>query len=237
VTEVGGRIVDVFVNEGKVVSKGQPLARTDDVDLQQALRVAEQEKAKFEAEADRLQVLADDGGRRIAMLQAAQVQRQIEQLQRKLARTSITSPIDGVVMTKDLPSHTGELLPLGGRFCEIADLSRWEVVVHLSESDVGLVDDKLRRGQRPIAQFLLRSMPNRKLTATVSDMKAISQMSYQIPRANVFLVRADVVASPELRAALKTGYTGQCKIALGWRPLGYLVPRRFFDYIRVHWLF
>jgi hypothetical protein len=199
--------------------------------------VAEQEKAKYEAEADHLQVLAEEGGRRVAMLQAAQVQRQIEQIQRRLAKTSITSPINGVIVTKDLPSRTGELLPLGGRFCDIADLSRWEVVTRLSESDVGLVDDKLRRGKRLTAQFLLRSMPNRNLTATISDVKAISQLSYQIPRANVFLVRAEVSALPELRAALKTGYTGQCKVRLGWRPLGYLATRRFLDYIRVHWLF
>ena len=237
VTEVGGRVVEVFVNEGQVVSKGQPLARIDDLDLQQALRVAEQEKAKYEAEADHLQVLAEEGGRRVAMLQADQVQRQIEQIQRRLAKTSITSPINGVIVTKDLPSRTGELLPLGGRFCDIADLSRWEVVTRLSESDVGLVDDKLRRGERLTAQFLLRSMPNRNLTATISDVKAISQLSYQIPRANVFLVRAEVSALPELQTALKTGYTGQCKVRLGWRPLGYLASRRFLNYIRVHWLF
>jgi len=237
VTEVGGRVVDVLVNEGQVVTNGQTLARTDDADLQQALRVAEQEKAKYEAEADHLQVLADDGGRRIAMLQAAQVQRQIEQLQRKLAKTSITSPINGVVMTKDLPSHTGELLPLGGRFCDIANLSRWEVLIHISESDIGAVDDKLRQGQPLTARFLLRSMSDHSLTGTISDSKAISQMSYQIPRANVFLVRAEVAVTPELRAALKTGYTGQCKIALGWRPMGWLITRRFINYVRLHWLF
>jgi multidrug resistance efflux pump len=32
VTEVGGRVVEVFVNEGQVVSKGQPLARVDGMD-------------------------------------------------------------------------------------------------------------------------------------------------------------------------------------------------------------
>ena len=129
------------------------------------------------------------------------------------------------------------MLPLGGRFCDVADLSRWEVVVHLSESDVGAVDNRLRRGQRLPAQFLLHSMSNHKLTASISDVKAISQLSYQVPRANVFLARAEVAVPPELRTALKAGYTGQCKIAVGWRPLGWLAIRRFVNYIRVRWLF
>ena len=237
VTEVGGRVAQVLVDEGQAIKQGQPLARIDDTDIQQSLRVAEQEKAKYEAEADRLQVLADDGNRRGALLQAEQIQRQIEQLQRKLAKTTITSPIDGIVITKDLPARIGELLPVGGRFCEVADVRHWELLVHLSEGDVGVVDRRLRQGQPLQSDFLLRSLGGQKLTATISDVRAISQMSYQFPHANAFLVRADVTAPPELQAAFKAGYTGQARIALGWHSLGYVATRRFWNYIRMHWLF
>jgi len=237
VTEVGGRIVTVLVSEGQTVTNGQVLARTDDTEVQQSLRIAEHEKARYEAEADRLQLLGDDGGRRAALLQADQLQRQLEQHQRRLAKTAITSPLDGIVLTKDLATHVGELLPMAGRFCEIGDSRQWELMVRLEEGDVGVVDQRLRRGQPLPADFLLRSMPGRKLRAMVPNGLAISQLSYQFPHANVFLVRADVAPAPELQAAFKAGYTGQGEIALGWRPLGYVATRRFLSYIRIHWLF
>ena len=241
VTEAGGRIVAVLVNEGQTVTNGQVLARTDDAEVQQALRITEHEKARYEAEADRLQVLADDGNRRMALLQAAQLQRQIEQLQRKLAKTAITSPLDGRVLTKDLPLRLGELLPVGGRFCEIGDVRQWEVVMRLEEGDVGIVDQELRgqlrQGQPLATEFLLRALPGQKLTATIGDTNAISQLSYQFPHANVFLARADVTSPPPLQLAFKAGYTGQGEIALGWKTLGYVATRRFLSYIRIHWLF
>ena len=237
VAESGGRIVEVLVNEGQAVTNGQLLARIDDTEVRQSLRVAEQEKARYEAEADRLQLLSEDGVRRVALLQAGQWQRQIEQLQRRLAKTAIVSPLDGLVLTKDLPARIGELFPVGGRFCEIGDVRQWEVVIRLAEGDVGLVEERLARGQPLPADFLLRSMPGRRLTATVNGVQAISQLSYQVPQANVFLVRGDVVADPALQAALKAGYTGQGEIALGRRMLGYVATRRFMSYIRIHWLF
>ena len=241
VTEAGGRIVEVLVNEGQAVTNGQILARTDDMELQQSLRIAEHEKARYESDADRLQLLGDDGGRRTSLLQAGQLQRQLEQLQRRLAKTAITSPLDGIVLTKDLPARLGELLPLGGRFCEVGDVRQWDLLVRLEEGDVGVVDQRLReqlQQGRPLeSEFLLRSMPGRKLTASISDTNAISQMSYQFPHANVFLVRADIAAVRDLPAPLKAGYTGQGEIALGWKPLGYVATRRFVSYIRIHWLF
>ena len=58
-------MIEVLVNEGQLVTNGQVLARTDDTEIQHSLRIAEQEKARYEAEADRLQLLADDGNRRL----------------------------------------------------------------------------------------------------------------------------------------------------------------------------
>jgi hypothetical protein len=219
--------------------RGQPLARLDDAGMRQALQVTEQEKAKFEAKADRLQILGDDGGRRVAQIQAAQVDRQIQLLQRRLVNTQITSPIDGVVLTKDLQSRIGEMLPVGGRLCDVGDLQRWEVDVRVGEAEVALLQSQLQRGKSLPLTLILHSMPDQRLTAIVRDGDAISQLSYPsaLARANAFLVRADLEVSPNLRSALKVGYTGRARIPIGWRPLGYLATRKFLNYLRVRWLF
>lgn len=237
VSEPGGRIVAVLVTEGQAVQKGQALARVDDTDLQQSLRITEQEKAKYEAEADRLQMMSEDGGRRIALMQAGQIDRQLEQLRRKLAKTTIVSPVDGVVLTKDLQSRVGALMPVGGQFCEVGNLKQWEAQIRIGESDVSLLDPELRRGRKLSAELLLRSKTSQPLTATITDLKDISQMSYQVGHDNVFLVRAAITGPPELVETLKSGYTGQGNIPIGRRPIGYLMTRRFINYIRLHWFF
>ncbi|MGD0651871.1 MAG: HlyD family efflux transporter periplasmic adaptor subunit [Verrucomicrobiia bacterium] len=237
VAEANGRLVEVLVDEGQRVEAGQRVARLDDGEIQQELTVLQQEKLKYQAEADRLEVLGDDGGRRVAEINAARTARQIEQVKRHLDQTYLRSPIAGVVLTKDLPSKVGEVLQVGSPFCEVADLSRWEVIVQLRESDVALVDAKLRKGQRLSVTFLLHGMPNQPFAATVENVAAISQMSYQVPRANVFLLKANVAATPQVREALKAGYSGSGKVRLGWRPAIYVVTRRFFAYVRTRWLF
>jgi multidrug resistance efflux pump len=237
VAEANGRLVEVLVDEGQRVEAGQRVARLDDGEIQQELTVLQQDKLKYQAEADRLEVLGDDGGRRVAEINAARMARQIEQVKRHLDQTYLRSPIAGVVLTKDLPSKVGEVLQVGSLFCEVADLSRWEVIVQLRESDVALVDAKLRKGERLPVAFLLHGMPNQPFAATVENVAAISQMSYQVPRANVFLLKANVAATPQVREALKAGYSGSGKVRLGWRPAVYVVTRRFFAYVRTRWLF
>lgn len=175
----------------------------------------------------------------MALIQAGEVQRQIELLQRKLAHTQVTSPIDGVVLTKDLRSRVGEMLPVGGRLCDVGDLRRWEAQMRVGESEVALLQSRLQRGEQLPLTLLLHSMPDQKFAATVRDVNAISQLSYPyaLGRANVFVVHAEVEVSPALRAALKAGYTGRAKVRVGWRPLGYLATRRFVNYLRMRWLF
>lgn len=78
-----------------------------------------------------VEVVADERdkvtqGHALARVDDAEVQRQIEQVKHRLAKTRIASPINEVVPTKDLQSRVREVLPVGGRFCGIADLSRWD---------------------------------------------------------------------------------------------------------------
>lgn len=236
VCEVAGRVTEILVGEGERVRAGQPLARIDDTALQQMLLAARQEQAKFEAEANRLQVLGDEGGRRLALLQAALAERQARMVEEQLAKTTIVSPLDGVVLTQDLRSRFGERLAVGERFCTVASLERWEVYVQVRESDVALVDDRLRAGRIVPLEFVLRSLSGRKFTAEVRDREAISLISYQVPRANVYLVRAELPLLSDWATQLKAGYTGRAELRLGWRPAGYVMTRRFWNYLRVHWL-
>jgi len=235
--EVSGRITEVLVSDGDKVVAGQELARIDDSELQESLLVAEQERAKFEVEANRLEVQRDDSGRRIARINAARVERQISYLKKQIAKSSIRSPIAGVVLTSDLKPLVGNVLQVGSRFCEIGDLEEWEVVLNMKESEVALLDTRLRKNGNLPVEFRLHSMPDRTMVARLRGTSSISQISYQVPEHNVFYVKGDIHIPEEIQRQLKAGYTGRGKIHLGWRPMIYMGTRRFINYMRVRWLF
>lgn len=75
-----------------------------------------------------------------ADLMAAEAE--LEQARRLLERTRLMSPIDGTILKKSVEVGgmlNGGAFPLGGVVCEIADLSRLEVEVPVSERDIGRI--------------------------------------------------------------------------------------------------
>ena len=235
VAEVGGRLKQVFVHEGEIVTAGQPIAKVDDEDLQQNLRLTQEEQQRYQIEANRAEAAGDQAARQIALVEVTRSGRQVDLLKREIDRTWIKCPIKGVILTKDIDTFTGTVIPPGARFCDIGDFQKWQLVNKIPESEVGLLENKLRHGPLPM-QFVLNSAPGRQIPATIPNEQSISAVSTAIPGANVFLVRADIDES-QLPPTLKSGYNGRSKIPLDRRPALYLATRRFINYLRVRWFF
>jgi hypothetical protein len=236
VAEVGGRVKQIFVHEGDVVTAGQPIAKVDDEDLQQNLRLTQEEQQRYQIEANRAEATGDQAARQIAMVEASRSGRQVDLLKREIDRTWIRCPIAGVVLTKDIETLTGSVIPPATRFCEIGDFQHWQLVSKVPESEVGLLETKLRQGPVKM-EFVLNSAPGREIEATIANEQSIGAVSTPVPGANVFLVRADFDETPQLLAALKSGYSGRSKIPLDRRPALYLATRKFINYLRVRWFF
>jgi len=236
VAEVGGRVKQIFVHEGDAVSAGQPIAKVDDEDLQQNLRLSQEEQQRYEIEANRAEATGDQASRQIALVEASRSGRQVDLLKREIDRTWIKCPIGGVVLTKDIETLTGSVIPSGSRFCEIGDFHRWQLISKVPESEIGLLENKLRQGPLKMA-FVLNSAPGRDIEATIPNEQSISPVSTSAPGVNVFLVRADFDETPQLLSALKSGYSGRSKIPLDRRPAIYLATRKFINYLRVRWFF
>jgi hypothetical protein len=204
--------------------------------LQQNLRLSAEEQQRYQIEANRAEAAGDEAAEQIAQVEVTRAGRQMALLKREIDRTWIKSPIDGVVLTKDVETLVGSMIPPGTRFCEIGDFHQWQVVSKVPESEIGLLETKLRQG--PLEEeFVLNSAPGRDIQAVIPGEQAISPVSTAIPGANVFLVRADFTATPDLMASLKSGYSGRSKIALDRRPAVYLTLRKFINYLRVRWFF
>jgi RND family efflux transporter MFP subunit len=209
-----GVIKDIKVREGDVVKKGTVIANLEDWEYRSALAAA---RAKYEiavAQMDR--ALANNDGTEAGMqrAQADYWNSEVARAQERLDRTSIRSPIDGVVATPQLENMVGRKLKVGESFVDIVDNSRTLVDVAVTENDVAL----LHSGEK--ASLKLDGFPQRTFHGQVA---VVSPQGVVQNDERVFFARVSV-ANPN--GALRSGMQGRGKVSTGWRPAGVVIFRR-----------
>jgi len=238
VAEIGGRVAEVLVKEGSVVKSGEPVVRLDVERLTTELRVAEREIERLEADARRYRAGEDMGGFRVVSLQAERAREQAEQLRLEIGFANPGSPIDGVVLTKDVELLRGRVVTLGELLCEVAALEDWDLQVEIEEADFGLVRRALEKGKALPVDYILQARSDIRLRTQLSSEGQLSQMAYVNQTRNVFYAHlGGIDVPPELRDRLRPGFSGRAKIALGRRPLAVVLFGNFAAYVRYHWAF
>ncbi len=209
-----GIIKDVNVREGDVVKKGTVIARLEDWEYRSALAAA---KAKYEtAVAQMDHALANNDGTEAGMqrAQADYWSSELTRAQERLDRTSIRSPIDGVVATPQLENMVGRKLKVGDSFVDVVDNSQAMVDVAVTENDVSL----LRSGEK--ASLKLDGFPELTFHGQVA---VVSPQGVVQNDEHVFFARVSV-ANPN--GALRSGMQGRGKVSTGWRPAGVVMFRK-----------
>jgi len=237
VAEVPGRIVEIFVADGDSVELGQPIARLDDAESRKQKDIAAQEEARLMAETDSLIAQNERTAARISDLAFQKARGEREFYDDQLARTTIRSPISGIIMTPGLSSRQGDSLPLGGQLALVGNASTWELEIMVPESDVAELAARLQREGEVTVRYILNSLPQKKLSTKISGLSSISAASEVIAGKNIFRVLAPIKSKEEYRTLFRAGYTGRARMEIGRRPLGYTVTRRFFNWLRTHVLF
>jgi RND family efflux transporter MFP subunit len=209
-----GVIRDVKVREGDVVKKGEVIASLEDWDYRSALAAS---KAKYEtAVAQMDHALANNDGSEagIERAQADYWGSEVSRSHERLDRTSIRSPIDGVVATPQLENLVGRKLKVGESFVDIVDNSQALVDVSVAENDVSL----LRSGQN--ASLKLDGFPERTFHGQVAVVSPQGIVQNDEP---VFFARVSVTNQ---NGMLRSGMQGRGKISTGLRPAGVVIFRR-----------
>ena len=140
--EVRGALVERSCEEGNHVKKGQRVAQIDARDYKDAPEDAKAALALAESTYERVSKLIETGAATQAELDTAQAKRRQaiarkSDAERSLERTSITSPIDGVV--DRLHVEVGELIEDAALVARIIDASRVKVQIGIPEVDVRFV--------------------------------------------------------------------------------------------------
>ena len=209
-----GVIKDIKVREGDAVKQGEVIASLEDWEYRSALAAA---RAKYEtavAQMDRALANNDGSEAGIERAQADYWSSEVARSEERLDRTSIRSPIDGVVATPQLENLVGHKLKVGESFVDIVDNSQALVDVSVAENDVSL----LHAGEQ--ASLKLDGFPERTFHGQIA---VVSPEGVVQNDERVFFARVSV-ANPN--GALRSGMQGRGKVSTGWRPAGVVMFRR-----------
>ena len=208
-----GIVKQISVREGDVLKKGAVIGNLEDWEYRSTLAAARAKYQTAVAQMDR--ALANNDGTEAGMqrAQADYWAAEVQRAQERLNRTTIRSPIDGVVATPQLENLVGRKVKVGESFVDIVDNSQVLVDVAVTENDVSL----LRSGEK--TSLKLDGFPTRTFHGYVV---IVSPQGILQDGGAIFYARVSVT-NPD--GALRSGMQGRGKISTGWHPAGVVMFR------------
>jgi biotin carboxyl carrier protein len=204
---------------GDRVHEGDLLAKLNDKDL-----VLDQLKAR--SDRDRLQqkhrdaLAKHDRPEMVALAaQIRQAEAQLALADEKLAKTRISAPLDGIVVSGDLSQNLGSPIERGKLLFEIAPLDQYRVVLQVDERDVGYVNV----GQKGL--LALAGLPARPLPFAVTKVTPVAAAD---EGRNFFRIEAHL---DDTSVTLRPGMEGVGKIEVGRAPLVWIWTHPLFEWI------
>jgi len=218
-SQVAGYAKNIFVDYNSEVKKGAPLIEIDPSRLQTELRRAQADNKKAAADFNLTSSVyhtnkdlyekrliskeeLDDSKSKYLSASAAleQSKATIEITESNLNNTTIRSPIDGIVLSRNI--NTGENVTPNGKplFLISQELSNMKIDTNVSEADIG----KIKKDQ--IAFFTVDAFPNETFDGTVSQIRNDPITNNNVVTYNV------VVSIKNDDNKLKPGMTADVKI-------------------------
>jgi membrane fusion protein, multidrug efflux system len=159
--KLNGTITEVLVKEGDRVKKGDLLARIEDDDYRIARDRAEAAYDLAKAEYGRDKSIYAKGVIATATMDSnrsslERAKADYENAQLQLSRTTVTSPMDGIICHLD--AKVGLQLSIGDPIAEILEVDRMKGVVGIPESDVTAV------GQLDKVELTIQALGNKIVT-------------------------------------------------------------------------
>jgi putative peptide zinc metalloprotease protein len=133
-TQVAGRILEIYVNEGQSISQGQPVALLNNLGL-------DSKQAQIGAEFQRASAAVNAAAFRYGDTGAALTRREQLDQQRRLvasqtAELQVKSPITGIVTTPRLTDLMGAYVKEGTEVAEVDDIRTMRARIYVSEFDM-----------------------------------------------------------------------------------------------------
>ncbi len=220
-TQVSGLIDKIYVDYNSTVKKGQVIAELDKTNLISQLRSAESQLAAAKSDLSyqkanyaRLKALYQKGlvsaddyeTARLALQQAqstvAQRQEAVSTAKTNLGYATITSPIDGIVLSKSVEEGqtVASSYSTPTLFTIVKDMTDMRVIAQVDEADIG----EVREGQR--VTYTVDAYPNETFEGTVTQVRNEATTDNNVVTYEV------VISAPNPDLKLKPGLTANVTI-------------------------
>ncbi|WP_374437482.1 efflux RND transporter periplasmic adaptor subunit [Inhella sp.] len=210
---VGGRVIELLVDEGQAVKKGQLLARLETAELEAQLQELAARERQAQLALDRVETLvkqnfmaASEADRTRAERDA--VRAQIERVRAQRAYALLQAPVAGLVLRRD--AEPGQFFAAGQPLLYLGDALKLRVSAEVDEEDIPRV--------QPGMPVVLRAQA---LGPQVFEGKVDSITPRGDPVARSYRVRIALAAPP---AALRVGMTVDANLIAARRADALLLP-------------
>lgn len=238
-TQVSGIVSKLYVDYNSVVKKGQVIAELDKTNLMSQLNTAKTQLATAQSQLNyqttnfnRYKTLYQKGlvaadeydNAKLSYTQAkeqvASAKEEVQRAQTNLGYATITSPIDGVVLSKSVEEgqtvaasfSTPELFKIA------QDLTNMQVVADVDEADIGDV----KEGER--VSFTVDAYPDDTFEGTVKQVRQEATTTNNVVTYEV------VISAPNADLKLKPGLTANVTIYTAERKNVTCVPSKALRY-------
>jgi len=223
-----GYLSSVKAKAGDAVKAGDELAAMDATDLELQLAQMRAEQSTFATQRDEAQARAEPSKARALEAQIAESRAGIDMTLDKIARSTIRSPIDGVLSRGDLDPFVGARIDPSQPLMEVAAPGR-TVIVRIPERDIHRIASRLASDGRVSGWFAPKSLPGERVPLSITS---VNPSATSAEGSSVFLAEASVEGDP---AWLRPGMTGTVKLQDGLTTGLVTILRPLADEFRLRW--
>src|ERR1700744_976137 len=221
VAPFNGFMLEEPVRAGDTVKARQLMARLDDRDLllERLKWITERERRKLEFE--KAMGERNRSEQQISTTQIEQAEAEIHLVDEQLARSRLTAPFDGIVISGDLTQSVGASLQRGQELFQVAPLDSYRVVLDVDETQISDV----AVGQK--GSMVASSLPGETFPLSITKITPVSKAH---DGRNTFRVEGKL---DDAAQALRPGMHGVAKIDIEPRRMVWIWTRAFLDWTRL----
>ena len=214
---VAGPLKKTVVRPGDIVRSGQTLAWIDPREIEIELEGKRAELRREQQERKGLLAQHKTAEARLSELRGERIASEVSLLEHRLDKLTVTSPIDGTVVTGDWKQSEGTLVDKGETLFEIAPLGEFRIEVAVDESDVLYVGEKMQ------VRLRLESLPNDSFESTIDRIHPRAQLRDD---ENVFIAEAALF---DRNGNLRPGMRGHGYVVTDSHPIGWNLFHKAYD--------
>ncbi len=216
-----GYIANAYARAGENVTAGKVIAELDSKELVLQQQRYEAEKQEHTRQYRQALASRDKAQAHIYKSQISQAQAQLQLLEKKIHRSILKAPLDGVIIRGDLSRSLGAHVKTGDVLFEIAPLDEYRLVIKVDEKQVADV----QKGLQGILN--LKALPSDGLPFVVHKVSPVFEEN-----SDGIAYRVEATMK-ENHPALRPGMQGIAKIEIDQRSYAWIYLHELYDALRL----